>query len=157
MDLKIVGKCFIEEGSDLIVDAAGNRIPAKSVIFCKKRPFIITEDGDIDKFAGEEMDVFYQVADKDFNFYEAQIRELDAERNQSVITSIFRTLTGTRCKTRRRHVTSIPPMSITLGAASPTVIPSMTASPGMLVTVTNPVQEALTTALEGPGMEEWEL
>ena len=80
MDLKIVSKCFIEQGWDLIVDSAGNRIQAKSVIFCKKRAFIITKDGDINKFAGEEMDVIYQAADEYFNFFEAQVRELDAEK-----------------------------------------------------------------------------
>ena len=63
MDLKVVGKCFIEQGSDLMVDAAGNTIPAKSVIFCKKRPFIIMKGGNIDGFAGEEMDVIYQATD----------------------------------------------------------------------------------------------
>ena len=79
MDLKIVGKCFIKQSSDLTVDSAGNRILAKSVIFCKKSAFIITEDGDIDKFSGEEIDVIYQAADEDFNFFEAQVRELNAE------------------------------------------------------------------------------
>ena len=48
------------------------------------------------KCAEEEMDAIYQAADKDFNFFEAQVKELDAERNQSIITSIFITLTGTR-------------------------------------------------------------
>ena len=84
MDLKIAGKCFFEQGSDLIVDSAGNKIPAKSVIFCKKRAFIITEDGNINKFSGEEMDVIYQATDEDFNFFEAQVRELDAEKNQNI-------------------------------------------------------------------------
>ena len=46
------------------------------------------------------MDVIYQANDEDINFLEAQVRELDAERNQCIITSIFRTLTGTRHKTR---------------------------------------------------------
>ena len=69
------------------------------------------------------MDVIYQAADKDFNFFEAQVRELDAE---SIITSIFRTLTGTKHRTRRQ-VTCIPPMLITPGAANPTTIPSMAA------------------------------
>ena len=68
MDLKIVGKCFIEQGSDLIVDAPGNKIPVNLVMFCKNGDFIITEDGDIDKLAGEEMDAICQAADKDFNF-----------------------------------------------------------------------------------------
>ena len=64
MDLKIDGKCFVEKSSYLTVDAAGNKIPAESVIFYQMRAFIITEDGEIDKFAGEEMDVIYQAADK---------------------------------------------------------------------------------------------
>ena len=103
------------------------------------------------------MDAICQATDKDSNFFESQVRELDAERNQSILTSIFRTLTGTRCKTRRRQVTSIPPMLITLGAASPTVIPSMAANPRMPVTNTNPGQEASTTALNAQAVEEQEL
>ena len=42
------------------------------------------------------MDAIYQAADVDFNFFKAQVRELDAERNQSTLTSLFRTITGTR-------------------------------------------------------------
>ena len=74
MDSKIARKCFIVQGSDLIVDTAGTKIPAKSIIFCKKRAFIITEDGDIDKFSVEEMDVIYQASDKDFNFLKPGLR-----------------------------------------------------------------------------------
>ena len=83
------------------------------------------------------MDVIYQTADQDFNFLENQVRDLNAESNQSIITSIFRTLTGTKHKTRRKKVTSIPPMPINLGAASPTVIPSVAANPGTSVTNAN--------------------
>ena len=115
MDLKIPSKCVIEQGSDLMVDSAGNMIPAKSIIFCKKRAFVITDDGDIDKFSGEEVDVIYQAADEDLNFSETQVRELDAERNKSILTSLFRTITSTRCKTRRRQFTGIPPVPITPG------------------------------------------
>ena len=82
IDIKVVGKCFTEQGSDLIVDAEGNRIPAKSVNFWKKRPVIISIDGDINRFAAKEIDVIYQAADKGFNFFESQVRELDVERNQ---------------------------------------------------------------------------
>ena len=87
------------------------------------------------------MDVIYQVADKDFNFFKAQVGELDAERNQSIITSIFRTLTGTRQKTRRRQVTSIPTILITPGVASPMIIPSFATTPGTAVTITSPAQK----------------
>ena len=48
-------------------------------------------------------------------------------------------------------------MQITLDAASPIVIPSIAANPGMPVTNTNPSKEALRTALDAPAMEELEL
>ena len=81
----MAGIYFIEQDSHLIVDSAGNRIPAKSVMFCKKRAFVITEDGDIDKFSGEETDAIFQATGEDFSFFKTQIRELDAERNQSIL------------------------------------------------------------------------
>ena len=42
----------MKQGSGLVVDVAGNRLPTKSVLFCSMTPFITTEDGDIDNFAG---------------------------------------------------------------------------------------------------------
>ena len=65
MDLKIIDKCFTEQSSNLIIDLAGNRIPARSVIFCKKRAFIIMVNGDIIKFIGEEVDAIHQADDND--------------------------------------------------------------------------------------------
>ena len=44
-------------------------------------------------------------------------------------------------------------MPITLGVASPTVIPSVAGNPGTPVTNENPSQEALTTALNAQAME----
>ena len=48
------------------------------------------------KVFGEGMGVIYQATDEDFNFLDAQVRELDAERKQGVLTSIFKSPTGTR-------------------------------------------------------------
>ena len=48
-------------------------------------------------------------------------------------------------------------MPITLDAASPTVIPSMAANPGMTVTNAKSGKKALTTPLNAQAMEEWEL
>ena len=48
-------------------------------------------------------------------------------------------------------------MPITLGAASPTIIPSKAATPDMPVTTTCPVQEALSAAHNTPAMVEQEL
>ena len=82
MDLNIACQCFIEKDSLIVVDSAGSIIPAKAIIVCKEMAFIITEDGYIDRFSGEGMGVIYQAAGKDFNFLEAQVRELFPERKQ---------------------------------------------------------------------------
>ena len=63
MDLKVIDKCFVKQGSGMIIDVAGNNLSAKSVLFCKMTPFIITKDGNIDKFEGSKMDAFYQAND----------------------------------------------------------------------------------------------
>ena len=114
------------------------------------------EDGDIDKFTGEKVDGIYQATDKDFSFIEIQVNELDAERNQTIITSIFRTLTGTRHKMRRRQATGIQLTLITAGAASSTIIPDMTATPDMPVSIMTFVKKALTEVINTPAVVEQE-
>ena len=52
MDLKVAAKCIFEQDTGLVVDEAGNKLTAKSVMLCKMTPSIITEEGDIDYFTG---------------------------------------------------------------------------------------------------------
>ena len=68
MDFKVAGKCFIEQGSGLVVDASGNKLPTKSVLFCRVTPFIITMDVDIENFAGGKVDAIYQADEEYFNY-----------------------------------------------------------------------------------------
>ena len=75
--------------SGLVIDEAGNKLLAKSVMFCKITPFIITEEGDIDSFTGGKMEAIYQANDQFFEFFKGQVKELQAERSQSIITSVF--------------------------------------------------------------------
>ena len=79
MDFKVAGKCFVEQGSVLLVVVLGNRLPAKSVLFCRMTSFMITKDGDIDNFEGAKVDAIYQVDDQYFDFFEEQIKELQVE------------------------------------------------------------------------------
>ena len=55
-------------------------------------PFIITKDGDIDNFVGRKVDAIYQADEEYFNFFKEQTRELQAEKSQSIITSVFELL-----------------------------------------------------------------
>ena len=55
-------------------------------------PFIITEDSHTDRFDGRKMDAIYQVNDQYFHFFEEQVKELQAEKSQGIITSVFELL-----------------------------------------------------------------
>ena len=44
------------------------------------------------------------------------------ERSQGFITSVFRVLIGSRCKTRRKQVTRIPPTLVTIGSHMPAAL-----------------------------------
>ena len=120
MDPKVTGKCLIEQGSGMVIDKAGNKLPAKFILFCKMMPFIITKDSDIDKFEGEEMDSSYQANDQYFNFFEEEVKDLQAKKSKGIITSVsFLALTGSRHKIRRRQMTGIPPTPVMMGTVTP--------------------------------------
>ena len=80
MDLKVTGKCFIQQESGLVVDASGNRLHTKSALFCRITPFIITKDDDIDNFAGGRVHGIYQVDDHYFDFFKEQVKELQVKK-----------------------------------------------------------------------------
>ena len=107
----------MEQDTGLVLDMAGNKLP--SVIMCKLTAFVIMEDSDIDYVGGGKMDMVYQANDWYFEFLNQQVKELYMERSQGFITSIFRVLTGSRHKTRRKQVTGIPPVLVTIGSHTP--------------------------------------
>ena len=106
----------------LVLDMAGNRLPAGSVIMCKLTPFVIMEDGDIDYVGGGKMEMFYQADDEYFEFLNQQVKELHIERSQGFIKSVFRALAGSRHKRRRKQVTGIPPTLVTIGSHLPAIM-----------------------------------
>ena len=109
MDFKVTGKCFLKQESCLVIDETGNKLPVKSVMFWRMIPFVITEEGDINNFTGGKMETIFQADDQFFKFFEEQVKELQVERSQSIIKSIFRALMGRRWKTKSRQVTRKPP------------------------------------------------
>ena len=119
MESIIAAQCIVEQDTGLVLDMAGNTLSAGSVIMCKLTSFVIMEDGDIDHIGGDKIEMVYQANDQYFEFLDQQVKELDMERSQGFITSIFRALTSSRCKTRRKQVTGIPPMSLTIGTHIP--------------------------------------
>ena len=47
MENTIVAQCMVEQDTGLVLDMAGNRLPAGSVIICKLTTFVIRKDGDL--------------------------------------------------------------------------------------------------------------
>ena len=119
MESKIAAQCVVEQESGLVLDMAGNKLPAGSVIMCKLTAFFITEDSDIDYIGGGKMEMVYQADAQYFEFLNQQVKQLHVERSHGFIKSVFRALTCSRCKTRRKQVTGIPPMLVTIGPHTP--------------------------------------
>ena len=109
----------MEQETGLVLDMAGNKLPTGSVIMCKLTAFVITEDSDIDYIGGSKIEMVYQADDLYLEFLEQQVKELHMERSQGFITSVFRALTGSICKTRRKQVTGILPTPVTIGSHTP--------------------------------------
>ena len=131
--------------------------PCRSVLFCRMTSFIITENGNINKFAGGKVDTIYQVNDQYFDLFEEQVKELQAERSQSIITSAFHALTGTRHKTKRRHVTGITPIPLMVGMTSPAIgtgAPAVAMPPAPVETKLQPPAVSETTSpIQSPTTE----
>ena len=81
-------------------------------------------------------------SDKYFEFLKQQVKELHMERGQGFITSMFRALTSSRCKTRRKQVTGIPPTPVTIGSHTPAALSNVLTSKTLVDDVTQEEIEA---------------
>ena len=109
----------MEQDTGPVLDMAHNRLPAGSIIMCKLTASVITEDNDIDYIGEGKMEMVYQPDDWYFKFLDQQVKELHMERNQEFIMSVHRAPRDSRCKTRRKQVTGILPMPVTIGSHTP--------------------------------------
>ena len=85
MDSTNAVQCMTEQDTGLVLDMAGNRLPAGSVIMCKLTTFVIIEDIDIDYVGGGKMEMVYQADDQYLKFLNQQVKELHMERSQGFI------------------------------------------------------------------------
>ena len=88
-------------------------------------PFIIMEEGTSTTLQVVRWKPPARWMNSTLEYFEGQVRELQAERSQGIITSVFGALMGSRHKTRRRQVTSIPSTPVTAGSATTTTVPDM--------------------------------
>ena len=90
--------------------------------------FYGNQGGQHNHFAVGKMEDICQADDRYFDFLEGQVRELKEEKNQSILVSMFRAHTGSRCRTKRRQVTGILPTPVT-SESTPASLPNVEATP----------------------------
>ena len=80
--------CIPQPETNFYVNTDGAALPAGAVIFCKKKPFIVTEELCINEFLGGEIDVVYQAKDEEFSYLETQVQE-QKQKNREVCSQTF--------------------------------------------------------------------
>ena len=86
-------------------------------------------------FTSGKMETVYQADNQCFEFFKGQVRELQVDKSQGFITSVFQALKVIRHKTRRRQVTGTPLMPVTSGSATPVTMPDAQATTASLTQV----------------------
>ena len=104
-----------ERETGLIVDMVGNGLLVGSVIMCKLTPFVIMKDSDIEYMGGGLLCWWWV-----FWVPQSAGQGTSHGKGQGLITSVYRALTGSRHKTRRRQVTRIPSTPVTTELCTPT-------------------------------------
>ena len=62
--------------TDLYIDEPGNILTKGGIIFCKKQPFVITEEGYTDCYSSGAMDYISQAPDSKFETLQDKVKNL---------------------------------------------------------------------------------
>ena len=53
---QVASQCFAEQETGSLVNEMGNKLQAKSMVMCQSTPYMVTDEGNIDHFAGGKME-----------------------------------------------------------------------------------------------------
>ena len=95
---------------DLYTNEQGYILTKGDVIFCKKQPFVITEEGYIDHYTSGGMDNIFQAPDSEFETLQEKVKKKTKIRaSRSFILWMLLSLTGNN-KTIKRQVAIQKPL-----------------------------------------------
>ena len=66
--------CVRDSTMDLYTNKQGNILTKGDVIFCKKHPFIFTEEGYIEHYTSGAMDNIFQALDSEFEVLQEKVK-----------------------------------------------------------------------------------
>ena len=73
--------CIRDSITDLYTNEQGNILTKEDIIFCKKHPFITTEEGYIDHYTSGILDNIFQVPDSEIEVLQEKVKT----KNQSEV------------------------------------------------------------------------
>ena len=71
--------CIRDSTMDLYTNEQGNILTKRDIIFCKKHPFIITEEGYIDHYISGAMDNIFQAPESEFEVLQEKVKNQKTE------------------------------------------------------------------------------
>ena len=66
--------CKRDSTTDLYTNEQGNIHTKWDIIFCKKQPFVVTEEGYIDHYSSGDMDNLFQAQDSEFETLQEMVK-----------------------------------------------------------------------------------
>ena len=88
--------------TDLYTNEQSSILTKEDIIFCKKHPFIITEEGYIDHYTSGAMDNIFQAPDSEFETLQEKVENQKSERSRSFIGRMLLSLTDNNKTTKRQ-------------------------------------------------------
>ena len=86
--------CKQDSTMDLYTNWQGNILTKGDIIFCKKQPYVVTEEGYIDYFSSGAMDNIFQDPDSEFMTLQEKVKSQKLERSRNFIEWMLLSLMG---------------------------------------------------------------
>ena len=86
--------CKWDSTMDFYTNKQGNMLTKGDVIFCKKQPFVVTEEGYTDYYGSGAMDNIFQAPDSKCMTLQEKVKGKKLERSRSFIGMMFLSLMG---------------------------------------------------------------
>ena len=86
--------CKRDSTKDLYTDEQGNILTKGDIIFCKKQPFVVTEEGYIDYYSSGAIVNIFQAPDSKFMTLQEKGKSQKLERSRSFIGRMLLSLIG---------------------------------------------------------------
>ena len=113
-----VKSCKRDVTTDLYTDEQGNILTKGDIIFCKKQPCVVTEEGYIEHYSSGAMDNIFQALDSELVTLQEKVKSQKSDRNWSFIGRMLLSLMGNNKPIKKQAAIQKPLIESNEGIAS---------------------------------------